>query len=298
MKSFSAVLSVAATCASLADGILLTDQPDQQLATTLAQNIASSLQQQTAGYSLAEVQEDDTQNEEQADSGELTPLANAPATADDSSVTVDISESELTPFVPPTGFDPASPDLPSITTSVASDDEQVADDCSALRDWSSTELAGPPPFNYDETSEILFDLKELNVGCLVKYECSNVSRVDLNETYQAVTCANDFYQDGNDVYFLANQEDYRNGRFAPGKYEVTLKGTAVSDATKEHYVAVQFELIDICDPPMSLIEMPNIEKSYEIAQSGGLSIKLNEIFSIYPNVCQYEAMLPPSDTPG
>ena len=183
---------------------------------------------------------DDTQNEEQADSGELTPLANAPAATVDSSVTVDISESELTPLAPPTGFNPASPDLTSITTSVASNDEQGADEesCSALRDWSAAELAGPPPFNYDENSEILFDLKELNVGCLVKYECSDVSRVDLDETYRTPTCAEDFYQKGNDVYFLANQEDYRSGRFAPGMYEVTLKGTAVSDATKEHYVAV------------------------------------------------------------
>ena len=209
MKSFSVVLSVAAACASLADGILLTGRDDeadhQQLVTTLADSITANLEQQAAE-------------------------------------------------------DPASEELTTITTSTDSDEEQGddggdgddGDPCDALRNWTADELAGPPGFNYDQESEILFEMQDLTPGCEVKYECQEVIRVDGNPDFQALNCVSDFYQDGNNVYFLANQEDYRNGRFAPGEYEVTLKGTATSDETKQHEVSVKFELLDICDPPAIL----------------------------------------------
>ena len=110
-------------------------------------------------------------------------------------------------------------------------------------------MTGPPPFDYSEDDRILFEMTALNGKCEVKYECISASRVDGNPTYDTLTCDIDFYQDGNFVYFLANQEDYRNGRFAPGVYEVKMKGTAVSDSTKSHEVSVYMELLDICDPP-------------------------------------------------
>ena len=133
----------------------------------------------------------------------------------------------MTPISPPAGFDPVGDELTTITTSEDSEEEQGADSddgddggdgdpCDALRDWKSDELVGPPAFNYDEESKILFEMQELTRGCEVKYECKDVIRVDGNPDYKAMNCATDIYQDGNSVYFLANQEDYRNGRFAPG----------------------------------------------------------------------------------
>ena len=76
---------------------------------------------------------------------------------------------------------------------------------------------------------ILFEMQDLSPNCDVKYECHEISRVDGNTSYQALNCVTDFQQDGNSVYFLANPEDYRNGRFAPGVYELTLRGTANTD---------------------------------------------------------------------
>ena len=271
MKSFSVVLSVAAACASLADGILLTGRDDeadqQQLVTTLADSITANLEQQAAENETT-VEEDPPEEsqpaaeQEQVNAGdepESTPLAATPV-SNDTSDTTDISEGGLTPIAQPAGFDPASEELTTITTSTDSDEEQGddggdgddSDPCDALRNWTSDELAGPPGFNYDEESEILFEMQDLTPGCEVKYECQEVFRVDGNPDYQALNCVSDFYQDGNSVYFLANQEDYRNGRFAPGEYEVTLKGTAKSDETKQHEVSVKFELLDICDPPAIL----------------------------------------------
>lgn len=64
-----------------------------------------------------------------------------------------------------------------------------------------------------------------------------------------------------------------------------MKGTAISDETKQNEVSVIFELLDICDPPAIMGEMPNLEKYYEIPLEGGLEIHLSDVFQVEPYIC-------------
>ena len=125
-------------------------------------------------------------------------------------------------------------------------------------------MGGPPAFDYDEKSRILFEMEDLNPGCEVKYECGSIVRVDKDPLYDTLTCDIDFFKEGNNIYFLANHEDYRKQRFAPGVYEVTMTGSAVSDPTLSHQVSVYMELKDICDPPTTLQVKPDIVTTYTI----------------------------------
>lgn len=139
----------------------------------------------------------------------------------------------------------------------------------------------------------MFDMNVLSPDCEVKYECTSVTRVDGNLDYHAPECDIDFYPDGNNFYFLANMEDYRNGRFAPGQYTLTMRGTAVSNPSYSHEVSVVMELADICDPPAILKVKSDVKMSYTVASESGAYANFDDIFEIEPYVCNYQRLLGP-----
>ena len=124
--------------------------------------------------------------------------------------------------------------------------------------------------------------------CDVSYACTAVTRRD--EAQSSVTCDDLAFDSSAGAYtFSATSEDYVNGTFAPGEYEVTITQLA---AVRTHDETFIFELLDPCDPPESVTAPQFEDYEYTLGDHGesyGVLYTLPDLpFTIEPSFCPLE----------
>jgi len=140
----------------------------------------------------------------------------------------------------------------------------------ACDDPITFDAAGQSPFSgageYDGT-EMLFTLSKFNIEperCPVVYECVSVTPPD-------VPCSElnfDLTYDGDSTdgtgRITPTQATYENKQHPPGVYTITIKATG-EDSGKEVMGTTTLTLVDVCDPPKSLVAATLEDQSYTIS---------------------------------
>lgn len=163
-------------------------------------------------------------------------------------------------------------------------------------DFQSAAQTSPAADKYSDTT-LVVTLNKFMIDpprCKVAYECSNVERVDGTES--KITCA-DILADGTfnsneqlldgTFSFVADYNDYLSGKYPPGVYTVTIKGTA-SKSIDQVNLSTTFTitLLDPCDPPQSFT-VPTLSDTEYMITDDNAAAYTHPTFNIEPFYCVF-----------
>ena len=123
--------------------------------------------------------------------------------------------------------------------------------------------------------------------CPVTYTCTDVKRVD-GAPLVKLACSDIAFDSATGaIGFTATEDDYKNDRYRPGQYQITITGTVDgSDPASQDTTTFILELEDLCDPPASFTSTGWENQEYTL--TGLAETYTHPAFVIQPDYCRFE----------
>ena len=133
-----------------------------------------------------------------------------------------------------------------------------------------------------------------------------MQRVDNHEPYNTLSCSdlnldlNFIAVDANDgkLQFKASEDDYRNGRFYPGEYEINLCGRVLKSPSNRKCTPFILELVDPCSPPQYLRKTSDWPTEIPYTITDLKKTITAPAYEIEPSYCPFEVECEVSDITG
>ena len=177
----------------------------------------------------------------------------------------------------------------TVATATASSTIDFINPCLAPFTFVPKDQTDPAPDNFSG-STITFTLAEFELTpsrCEMEYTCTGVERTDGDVS--KIACSNlggilNGVISNGQLTISADSDDYQNGTFTPGQYEVSIKGSAkgsspLQEATKTFIIA----LVDPCDPPISVTGTDFTNQEYTLTDNQ--KEYTHPAFTVSPEYC-------------
>ena len=150
-----------------------------------------------------------------------------------------------------------------------------------------------PPYTIDSISDdfsgtiMKFAITEPELhsdGCEVTHVCTDVYRIDGESS--SIDCDDlAFNSISNSFRFSADSQDYQDGIYTPGAYEVVITHTAATGNTASSTFTL--ELLDPCDVSSVSLEAPDLADQVYTLGQGSTMLYEHPEFIVSPSFCPF-----------